>query len=293
MRLGVVCPLYVTNWYHRDFIDGTTRSITSSHEWVWLPVFNYAAPQFRPYIWQWVQHPTSIVELEGRQPQAVAKAWNDGITKAVELGCEYILVLNDDIVLKSNAIDNLVQHAQAHPEAILWSMGAYNDREGLERAIDNPEDFHEHPNFSAFMVHRTWPETFGRFDENFVPAYHEDSSCHAQIALAGQRAYVTGGAWFYHYGSRTINSDEAFRSSMPSEFVKGAQYFQHKWGTGVLSEADQMREQYYQHPYNIPELALHEWIPDYWDFLARHNVASVHNLDKQVVLDYLKERGLR
>jgi len=293
MRIGITSPLYVYNWFHGDYLDGTTRSITSTHEWIWIPVLNFVAPQFRPYRWQFVQHPSQVVEIEGRQPQAVAKGWNDGIAKAVELGCAYILVINDDIVLKSNAIDNLVAHAQAQPEATLWSMGGYHDLAGLESAVDNSADYHEHPNFSSFMVHRSFGRTFGRFDENFVPAYCEDNDAVARIAHADGKAFITGGAWMYHFGSRTINSDEEFRSKMPLDFTRNAQYFQHKWGTGIVNEPDQMREQYYHHPYNIGELALHEWIPDYWTFLARHNVASVQDLDPQIVLNYLHEKGVR
>jgi hypothetical protein len=259
MKIAITIPLYISNWNHRDFVNGTTRSIQTSHEWVFLPVLNYVADQFRPYAWQLTQQPAEIVALEGRQPQAVSKAWNDGIAKAIELGCEYILVLNDDIVLKSNAIDNLIAHAEAHPEAILWSMGGYHDLFTLEQAVDNPNDVHEHPNFSAFMVHKSFPQTFGLFDENFTPGYFEDSDAHARIALAGQRALVTGGAWFFHFGSRTINSDPEFRETMPPLFNRNQAYFIEKWGHPNVGEVEHMRELYFKHPYNEEDKPLSSW----------------------------------
>jgi len=292
MRIAIVIPAYITNWNHRDFLNKTTASIATSHEYAFIPVLNCLAEQFRPYQWQFTQHPNELHVLEGRQPQGVTKAWNDGIAKAIELGCEYILILNDDIVLKHDAIDTLVVFAQAHPEASLWSMGAYHDLFGLEQAGED-ENFSEHPNFSAFMVYKTFPEVFGRFDENILPAYFEDSCAHARIALANQKAYVYGGAKFYHFGSRTINSDEEFRQTMPPLFQKNANYFFQKYGHTVVGEVDQMREVYYQHPYNIPELALNEMIPDFWAFLERHHVSSIGEIPKQVVLDYVRGSGLR
>jgi len=259
MRVAITIPIYVSNWNHRSFLDKTTASIATSHEYVFIPVLNFLAEQFRPYAWQFTQHPNELHVLEGRQPQAVSKAWNDGIQKAVELGCEYILVLNEDIVLKQDAIDNLVAFAQQRQEAVLWSMGNYHDLFSLEQAINKPEEFSEHPNFSAFMVHRSWPEVFGRFDENFIPGYFEDSCAHARIALANQKAYVTAAAWCYHFGSRTINSDEEFRATMPPLFQKNAAYFLRKWGHTVVNEPDQMRRLYFDHPYNEPDKPLGYW----------------------------------
>ena len=104
MRIGITCPLYIKNWNHRDFLNKTTESIKTSHEWFWIPVYNYVAEQFLPYVWHFTQSPAEIHIVTGRQPQAIAKGWNDGIAKAIALGCEYILVINADIVLKSNAI---------------------------------------------------------------------------------------------------------------------------------------------------------------------------------------------
>jgi hypothetical protein len=262
MRIAITIPAFITNWNHQSFLNKTTASIATSHEYVFIPVLNYVAEQFRPYQWQFTQAPNEISVLEGRQPQAVSKAWNDGITKAVQLGCEYILVLNEDIVLKQDAIDNLISFAKNHPEAILWSMGGYHDLFSLEQAVNKPEEFSEHPNFSAFMVYKTFPEVFGRFDENILPAYYEDNDCAARIALANQKAYITAGAWFYHFGSRTVNSDEEFRATMPPLFQKNASYFLAKWGHPVVNEPDQMRRLYFDHPYNEPDRPLRSWKGD-------------------------------
>ncbi len=264
MKIAITIPVYLTNWNHQSFLNKATASIATSHEYAFIPMLNHLAEQFRPYPWQFTQAPNELLVLEGRQPQAVSKAWNDGIAKAIELGCEYILVLNEDIVLKQDAIDRLILFAQKHPEASLWSMGAYHDLFSLEQAPisdDWETNFSEHPNFSAFMVKADFPNRFGRFDENFIPGYFEDGDAAARIALANQKAYVYGGAWFYHFGSRTINSDEEFRATMPPLFQKNAAYFLQKWGHGVVNEPDQMRRLYFDHPYNEADKPLNYWRP--------------------------------
>ena len=248
----------MNNWNHRDFLHQTTRSIKTAHELIFIPVINHLADQFKPFAWQLEQVPTEMYELAGRQPQSVARAWNDGIAAALGAGCDYIVILNEDIVLKHNAIDRLVDFANTHQEAVLWSMGQYNDLFSLEEALED-ENFSEHPNFSAFMVHKSFPEVFGRFDENFVPAYCEDCDCHARIALANQKAYVYGGARFFHFGSQTLASDESLREDMAKLGGANGRYFVEKWGHGIVNEVDDMRRLYFPTPYNEADKPLNFW----------------------------------
>ena len=292
MKLAITSPLFVSNWNHRRYVQQMTQSLRSQHPWYFLPVANRLDEQFRADLYQFSQNPIETIEIEGRQPQAVAKAWNDGIRKAGELGCDYVLVLNDDLVLKSNAIDRLVEFAEAHQEAVLWSMGSHDNLETLETCPED-ETFSEHPHFAAFMVKPTILSDVGLFDENLVPAYFEDSSYHAQIALANKKAYAYGGSRCFHFGSRTANEDEIFRDELGPQFRKNAQYFMQKWGFGTVNDVDEMRTTYYKHPYNIPELGLDVWIPDFWQFLEIRGATSIREVEKDTVLAYLAERGGR
>lgn len=290
MKLVITSPLYITNWHHQRYVQQMTASLRSQHPWYFLPVENRLDEQFRPGLYQFSQSPIETIELSGRQPQAVAKAWNDGIEKAGELGCDYVLVLNDDLVLKSNAIDRLVAFAQAHQEACLWSMGTHDTLETLE---DAPEDetFEEHPHYAAFMVKPSILSEVGLFDENLVPAYFDDSDHHARIALANKKAYVYGGARCFHFGSRTASEDATLHDEIGPLFSRNARYFMEKWGFGVVNDPPEMRTTYYQHPYNIPELGLDAYIPDFWEFLTSQNASSIREVPKETVLAYIAERG--
>lgn len=258
MRIAVTSPLYINNNNHVDFLRKATESISTSHTLIWIPVENYVASHYKPLQYTFIQKPDEIYVIEGRQPQSVSKGWNDGIQKAIDVDCDYVLVINDDIVMKRNAIDRLVAFAEAHPEFTIWSMGGTPDYFNIDNCEED-ENFSEHPNFSAFMVRKDFFSNVGKFDENIVPAYFEDNDMHARLALANKKAVIYGGARFFHFGSRTTNSDEDYRALMPPLFKANNDYFIRKWGRGTCGEVDEMRDTYFKTPFNDPKKTLFDW----------------------------------
>ena len=259
MKIAITCPVYLKNVEHRKYLHMTTNSIISrDHDVVFIPVENYVDNALLPLMYNFTHEPELIDIVKGGNPQSVASAWNKGIEEGVNKGCEYILVINTDIVFKSNALDRLVAFAVAHPEAIMWTMSEYADLGGIE---DCPEDenFSEHPHFSCFMVKRDFFSYVGRFDENFRPAYCEDGDMHARISLANKKAYIYGGARFFHFGSRTIKSDSELWRNNTQTFPRNQEYFLKKWGHPIVGDAEEMRKLYYKTPYNEPNRGL-----DYW-----------------------------
>jgi len=254
MKIGVTFPIYSTCAHHRDLINQAIKSIHSSeHEIQMYAVNNRIFQEFAPEI------SLNAVHLQGKDPQSVASGWNIGIKTAIEDGCEYILVINTDIVLRHDCISRLVAFAEAHQEAVLWSAGEKHDLDNLQILENTDENFSEHPNFSCYMVHKTFIQKMGLFDENLVPAYFEDSDMHARIALTDNKAYCYGGALFYHFGSQTINADPVFRIVMPPLFDKNRMYFERKWGHGVVNEVDEMKKVYWKHPFNNETYDVNYW----------------------------------
>ncbi len=79
---------------------------------------------------------------------------------------------------------------------------------------------------------------------------------HARLALAGLKAYVYGGARFYHFGSRTIKSDSDLWIANSRTFPQNQAYFLKKWGHPIVNDVARMREVYYKTPYNDPNQPL-------------------------------------
>jgi GT2 family glycosyltransferase len=260
MKIGITAPVFIKNTEHKRFLDLTTKSLISvDHDLVWIPVENFVEPGLLPIAYSFDHEPESIHVVKGRQPQGVAKAWNDGIRKALDLGCDYVLVINTDIVLKSNAIDRLVPFALTRTEALIWTMAEYSDLALLEESPED-ENFSEHPHFSCFMVKpEAFISEFGLFDESFIPAYLEDGDAHGRMGLANQKAYIYGGARFYHFGSRTIKSDHDEWAKNTVTFPRNQQYFLDKWGHPPVNEVELMRQVYFKHPYNESDKPLNYW----------------------------------
>ena len=250
-KIAITSPVYLKNPEHRRYLDLTTKSIVSrEHDIYYIPVENFIQPSLFPLMYAFVHEPLEIHKLVGRLPQSVSSAWNDGIQKAADLDCDYVLVINTDIVFKSNAIDRLVAFAEAYKEAIIWTASEYSDLALLEESPED-ENFSEHPHFSCFMVNpKEFIEKFGKFDENFRPAYLEDGDAHARLSLAGEKCYIYGGSKFYHFGSRTIKSDTEEWNKNTISFPKNQQYFVDKWGHPPVGEVARMKEVYFKTPYN-------------------------------------------
>jgi GT2 family glycosyltransferase len=131
----------------------------------------------------------------------------------------------------------------------MWTMSEYSDLALLEEAPED-ENFSENPHFSCFMVKSDFFKNVGKFDENFMPAYLEDGDMHARLALNNQKCYIYGGARFYHFGSRTIKSDQEEWNKNTITFPKNQEYFLKKWGHPPVNEVDEMRKVYFKTPFN-------------------------------------------
>ncbi len=259
MRIAVTAAVYVTNAEHKKYLDLTTKSIASAnHRIVWFPCENYVNPLFAPltYLFNKEHIETRVLHPSGQQ--SVAKAWNKGIEEGGKAGCDYILVINTDVIFKTNAIDRLVDFAETHPQAVLWTMSECEGLSSLENCLED-NSFSEHPNFSCFMVKSDFFTHVGKFDENFSPAYCEDGDMHARLTLAGLKAYGFGGARFYHYGSQTIKSDKDLTRKNARTYPKCQLYFLEKWGHSMVDDVEQMRQVYFKHPYNQKNKPLSYW----------------------------------
>ena len=128
MKIGVTAPVYVSNEEHKKYLDLTTKSIVSAeHHIIWIPCENYIDPVFKPLVYAFDHVPSETRILHPIGKQSVSQAWNLGIEEGKNAGCDYILVINTDIILKNNAIDRLVDFAIKHSEAVMWTGSQCED----------------------------------------------------------------------------------------------------------------------------------------------------------------------
>ncbi len=268
MKVAVTIPLYLSSDILFDFTKQTLDSLKSeNHEIAVYLIVNYSLPEFYPKKEDFILH-ESIKEfhvVDNPKGNEVGAAWNLGIKMALEASNDYVMVMNNDLVLHHKCVDNLVKFAEEHQEFILWTASEWIDIRtiaGIKEA-DLKEDYSEHPHFSYFMVNQKTIDTVGWFDENLKMAYFEDGDYHYRILLSGNKAAKTESAKFYHYGSRTIKVDEGLYDQNKRSYENNRQYIQLKWDVDphgkVFEPPEEVLKVCYKHPFNNQNKSIKDW----------------------------------
>lgn len=172
-----------------------------------------------------------------------AKYWtgatNAGVVRALRDGCEYVLTINDDAIIPTDFVSNIVSAAvtanakivgsvisYADEPGRLWGVGAFNNwRTGAfvqnkyaglwEDALDSVPL--EGPSKlirvdylcgNGTLVHRSVFERIGLYDERRTPHYHADSEFTMRAEKAGIDRWVAPNARLYNRFSQS--ADGAF-----------------------------------------------------------------------------------
>lgn len=171
----------------------------------------------------------------------VSKGWNDGLQTAIDSGCEYAVVSNDDVILNHGAINRMVMGLNDYD-----LVSAINTRDETTR-----EGYDEHPDFSCFAIKpKQFVDKFGWFDENFSPAYFEDNDMAWRIKTSGGTYARDLNAGMLHRGSITQNMDGPVVTS--PMFEKNRAYYVRKWGGWPGSET-------YTSPFNDSDATIKDW----------------------------------
>jgi len=155
------------------------------------------------------QLPTSYgggrIHIYSEGNKGVAGAWNYLLTK-IYANHEYALVLNDDVYLGLT---------EAHITAFI----ARNSKEGFITTMYD---------WCVFLLpKKTW-ERIGAFDEQFYPAYCEDSDYQYRMILAGIEIYRTPEIFpqTYRVSMTTHKEPEKYRNL----FANNKVLYRKKWG---------------------------------------------------------------
>lgn len=172
------------------------------------------------------------------QKTSVAEALNIGLRKFLESDCDYLVILNNDVVLRYDTIDSLVEALEKDDSYWIamasevfqtppWGVdNVIPSGEAIEIITDIPAGA-----YSATALKRKVVEKVGFFDEMFTPRYIEDNDYTLRVRLAGGQHIKTSKAIYYHILGATV------KAIAPHEHVAGTAYwrsnigyFQEKWG---------------------------------------------------------------
>ena len=189
----------------------------------------------------------------------VAASWNQGIRMAFEdEECQYVAVLNNDIILHPKTLNNLMAYMDK-TGYLMVTGDNIKDRMSPETMIQMElpvpyTDFDlwpiegwraEGPDFSCFLINRETIRVIGWFDERFEGAYCEDQDFHVRCDRARRHAFEfndqnfpadkihfkrLSSAPYYHYASQTVVRNVDLRSAVSSAHGKNQSYYLAKWG---------------------------------------------------------------
>ncbi len=154
--------------------------------------------------------------------------WNDAIESAFVEGLAYVLVINNDIVMRPDTFKLLRDDGGLFVTGV--SVGRME-----EIASVAPESRSPHPCFSCFLVRRECWDLVGGFDEAFW-AYASDADYHLRMDRAGVDAYALN-VPFYHETSSTLRLvDNDTRDRLQRKADEDRAYFKKKYGFEVGSD---------------------------------------------------------
>ncbi len=161
---------------------------------------------------------------------------NVGIARALELGCDYIFLHNQDGYLEKNALAEIVAAAESdksfgalqsvillhHAPEKINSMGnnlhflgfGYCDKYKLplqDQLRDTPEKITEigYASGAALLIGKDLVKTYGLLDEDLF-LYHEDLEFSLRLKLAGLKVGVATTSLFYHEYAFSRNSEKMY-----------------------------------------------------------------------------------
>lgn len=145
----------------------------------------------------------------------VAASWNT----LLEIG-DPIVIANDDIILASHQFEEMVADLSGHP------------------FVGN--------GWCLFGQTRECTERVGYYDENFFPAYYEDSDYAVRMFRAGIARHWTCSEPVEHAGCWTTSNLLGSPAWLSESIERNRQYFVRKWGT----MPNDTFEGYYETPFN-------------------------------------------
>jgi hypothetical protein len=151
---------------------------------------------------------------------------NIGVDYAVKHGADYILLLNNDTIIKENMIEELVKYADLET-IVVPSMYYFNEKNRLWYAggkisrIKGTAQHYTSPQKKGYitfatgcciLLHRSIVEKYGLFDENYF-MYHEDTDLSIKLVLHGIKIFYNPHAILWH------------KVGMSSNKIKGLQEY--------------------------------------------------------------------
>jgi len=205
-KIGVVTVTYNSASLLHDFLSSLgQQDYTNWHGYI---IDNDSKDQTLAELRSRNLDPLKYSIVANRDNVGVAAGNNQGIVMALEDGCDWVLLINNDTLFPPQLFGHLVQAAESHawravvpkihfkvPTNSIWyGGGGFDPRKGhtgYHTGIDQPDtgqfDLEKTVDYSptcCMLIHRTVFEAVGLMDESYF-AYFDDTDFCWRLKLAG------------------------------------------------------------------------------------------------------------
>jgi ADP-heptose:LPS heptosyltransferase/GT2 family glycosyltransferase len=167
---------------------------------------------------------------------SVAAAQNIGIQKFLEGQYDYFMLLNNDVVLRFDTIERLIEDSKRTgawavmssevPGAQPWTIDYTKSMsQRVEEIIDIPTG-----SYSCTLFTRECIEKTGFFDERYAPRYIEDNDYTLRMRLAGGKFYKSEAAIYWHYLGAVVKLNKKEKESGNEYWDRNIKLFIEKFG---------------------------------------------------------------
>lgn len=220
------CLSQVGDTYPRVLlIDQGSDQATSDALRAWVDRMGQGLP--RPKILLWTYSPAL---------PSLSMVWNHALDALWELGATEALVVNNDVRIRPETYRMLSTVVDQTGALFVSAVGVREPQyEGSLKssAIDLVGDLTRlgGPDFSCYLITKACHAQY-RFDEAFVPAYHEDLDYHRRLMLDGNGDKIFSvNLPYLHYASGTRKAMTPERqAAFDKQFQACRAYYVRKWG---------------------------------------------------------------
>ena len=232
MKFSFVIPVYNKAEYTKKCIDHLLRDRRS--DWEIIVLNNASSDSTQEML---AAYGDQIRAVDNVENLGCAGAWNQGVEMSTG---EWIVVLNNDVLLPKGWVDRLEQAAIKHKLDIISPAireGADNyDLEAYSLIIT--QKMHSalrrgRPHGICFMVKRSIFENHGAFDPVFKIGQYEDADFFRRCRLRKVPMAICGAAMIHHYGSLTQKLLSTGSGLPPYAKINRA-YYRKKWGLNPI-----------------------------------------------------------
>jgi glycosyltransferase involved in cell wall biosynthesis len=178
-----------------------------------------------------------------RRNRGIARSWNDGIVDSYLDGTDLTLVVNDDIAFHPGGFDEFVAFLTSHSDVGLGFLHGFEAEGSPHRGEVRAQDF------ACFGFGLAAFTRLGAFDENFFPAYSEDTDYFLRAKLADVPIVVDGRTLVDHARNKSGRHAPGLRERLSEMKTANSAYFRRKWGGDPTSAA-------YSRPFNDPAFSV-------------------------------------